>query len=537
MKRDLEGFIRSHVEKLEPLNRESSLAYWDASLSGRREDFDRYSTTQMKIEEIYSNREDFKFLEKAHKSGGIGEERLERQVEILYLRYMGNQIDTDLLGEIVTLGARVENSFNVFRAEVDGEELTTNDVFRIMREETDAASKRRVWEACKKVGRIVENDLKELVRLRNRAAREAGFANYFDMSLRLSEQSAEELENLFGELDGLTREPFRRLKGELDGKIAGRFGIEPGEIEPWHYDDPFFQEAPECGEPDANQLYRGKDPVELARSFYNSIGMVVDDIIQRSDLYERRGKNPHAFCTDIDRRGDIRILANIVDNESSMETILHELGHAVYDKYIDHGLPYLLRQYPHLCTTEATAMYFGRIAKEPAWIRAALDIDESLMDGAAGGIERSMKSKQLVFSRWCQTMFHFERGMYADPDRDLNKMWWDIVERFQFVRCPAGRDEPDWATKIHIVASPVYYHNYMLGELIASQFHDYISDEVFGPGRDAGDIFGEPRIGRFFKENVFNSGKIYPWSDHVEKATGNPLSARHFAAQFVGGDP
>ena len=134
-------------------------------------------------------------------------------------------------------------------------------------------------------------------------------------------------------------------------------------------------------------------------------------------------------------------------------------------------------------------------------------------------------------------MFHFERGMYADPDRDLNKMWWDIVERFQFVRCPAGRDEPDWATKIHIVASPVYYHNYMLGELIASQFHDYISDEVFGPGRDAGDIFGEPRIGRFFKENVFNSGKIYPWSDHVEKATGNPLSARHFAAQFVGGDP
>ena len=53
-------------------------------------------------------------------------------------------------------------------------------------------------------------------------------------------------------------------------------------------------------------------------------------MIDRSDLYEKPGKSPHAFCTDIDREGDVRVLANIVPNEYWMGTMLHELGHSVY---------------------------------------------------------------------------------------------------------------------------------------------------------------------------------------------------------------
>jgi len=28
---------------------------------------------------------------------------------------------------------------------------------------------------------------------------------------------------------------------------------------------------------------------------------------------------------------------------------------------------------------------------------------------------------------------------------------------------PPGRDEADWAAKIHVALAPVYYHNYVLG--------------------------------------------------------------------------
>ena len=50
-----------------------------------------------------------------------------------------------------------------------------------------------------------------------------------------------------------------------------------------------------------------------------------------------------------------------------------------------------------------------------------------------------------------------DRGLlYADRD-DLNSLWWNPVERLQLVKRPAGRDEPDWAAKIHVAVAPVYY--------------------------------------------------------------------------------
>ena len=56
-------------------------------------------------------------------------------------------------------------------------------------------------------------------------------------------------------------------------------------------------------------------------------------MLGKSDLYEKKGKSPHAFCTDIDREGDVRVLANIVNNEYWMGTMLHELGHSVYSQH------------------------------------------------------------------------------------------------------------------------------------------------------------------------------------------------------------
>ena len=66
-------------------------------------------------------------------------------------------------------------------------------------------------------------------------------------------------------------------------------------------------------------------------------------------------------------------------------------------------------------------------------------------------------------------MTNFERGLYADPDADLDTLWWDLVERYQLVHRPDGRHAPDWAAKIHLAAAPVYYQNYLYGELFASQ--------------------------------------------------------------------
>ena len=101
-------------------------------------------------------------------------------------------------------------------------------------------------------------------------------------------------------------------------------------------------------------------------------------------------------------------------------------------------------------------------------------------------------------------MFRFETALYDNPDQDLNRLWWDLVEKYQEVRRPEGRNEPDYAAKIHIVTAPAYYHNYMMGELFASQLHHAIAREVFhgaDPARRC--TWAIRRSGRFMSERVF----------------------------------
>jgi peptidyl-dipeptidase A len=526
-------FVTVHVAKLQPLEKESNLAYWQAALSGKEDDYKRYSEAQLKLEKLYTNTEEFTFVKKAKESGTIKDPQLARTADVLYLRYLGNQTDSLLLKRIIELGSAVENKFTVYRPVVGGEEITTNDVYKILSEERSGAKRRDTWEASKGVGPIVLADLLELVKLRNESAKKIGFSDFYTMSLTIAEQNEDELVKIFAELDEMTREPFRAMKAELDQGLAKMYGVKIDDLRPWHYHDPYFQELPQVGEIDLDKYYKGKDPVEIAKAFYASINMPIEDVLGRSDLYERQGKNPHAFCTDIDRRGDIRILANMKSNSYWMETILHELGHGAYDKNIDRELPFLLRTYPHLCVTEASAEYFGRFAQDPAWMKAALGLTEEEVAKIAPVITKSLRMKQLIFARWCQVMFNFERQLYKNPDQDLNKLWWDIVEQYQFVKRPEGRNQPDWATKIHIVTNPVYYHNYLLGELIASQLSHYIETNVLNnPGGNAG-IYGNPTVGIYLKDSVYAKGDIAPWNKLIESATGEPLTARYFADQFV----
>jgi peptidyl-dipeptidase A len=129
-------------------------------------------------------------------------------------------------------------------------------------------------------------------------------------------------------------------------------------------------------------------------------------------------------------------------------------------------------------------------------------------------------------------MLHFEKAMYENPDRDLNKLWWDCKERFQLLRRPAGRDEPDWAAKPHFTIAPVYYHSYMLGELFAAQLRHVLAGRVGHQGPTSTLSFnGRREFGQFLQQKVFRPGSFLPWSQFVRSATGEALTARYFAAE------
>lgn len=529
-------FLSDHDKRIRPLEVAKNLAWWKASTTGKDEDIKNKEVLENKYDAALAEPGPFAELKDLkNKRKEIDDPLLIRALDLLYLQYLEKQVDPKLLRDMVAKANAVESAFNRFRAQVDKEELPDNKVREILRTSNDSKRLREVWQASKKVGEVVEADLKELVKLRNQAAKQLGFANFHSLQLHLNEQEGKDLLELFDELDRLTAEPFTRAKEDIDARLAKRYGVKHNELMPWHYHDPFFQDTPRVFDTDLDGPFRKADILRLCRLFYDGIGLPVDRVLAVSDLEPRPRKSQHAFCTDIDREGDVRVLANIVPDFYWAATMLHELGHAVYSTHngnIPARLPYVLRGEAHILTTEGIAMMFERLASRSDFLtRMGVALPDAR--GYEESASRSLRYRLLIFSRWCQVMLRFEKAMYEDPSRDLNQLWWDLVERYQGLRRPPGRNAPDYASKIHIIVAPVYYHNYMMGELFASQLHHAIAREVFKEANPNKVIYaGNKEVGTFLRDKVFAPGRTLPWNQLTRIATGAPLSPRAFAADF-----
>jgi len=532
--KQLAEFIERHTEQIEPLATQINLTYWQASTTGRTEEYDKLGRLQLKMRRIYSDPDEYVFLKDMKGSGQITDARLARQLDKLYYAYLQNQIEPELLKRIVDLDTKVQGKYNNFRGTIDGKEVTMSDIYTIMTTEKDCRKRELAWRASKQVGDVIIEDFLELIRLRNQAARAVGFDNYHTLSVVAGEQRVEDIDRIFDELAELTREPFIELKAELDLVLADSYGISPKDLMPWHYHDPFFQRTPLIYEQDLDAYYKDSDVKELAQQFYAGVGLPVDDILARSDLYDREDKYPHAFSHDVDRKGDVRVLCNLQNTERWMETILHELGHAIYSKYHDPAEPWLLREPAHSFTTEAIAMFFGRLSRNAWWMQEMLDLPVGERERIDEVSRKYLRFQQVLFARWAMVMYNFEKQLYANPDQDLNNLWWDLVEEYQFVKRPPGPVDAGWASKLHFTTAPCYYHNYMLGELLASQLHHYIIHRVFRLQSDAGVSYvGDKRLGVYLRERVFGPGALYSWNEMIERATGEPLTPKYFVNEFV----
>jgi peptidyl-dipeptidase A len=510
-----------------------NLAYWNATISGKKKDFVRYADLQVRLQKLHSDKRSFDKLKKWRSDPSISNSKAKRQLELLYNDFLRNQIDTKLNERITKLASKIENQFNVFRGELNGKKVTSNEILQILKKSTDNAYRQKAWEAGKQVGVLVHKDLLTLVKLRNEAAQSLGYDNFYVMSLALAEQNEADILSLFDEVEILTREPFNAAKREIDNLLAERYGMRAHEIKPWHYEDPFFQEMPQIDCVNLDRYYEKHDILDLVKIFYSSIGLDVEDILAKSDLFEKHGKLQHAYCTDIDRKGDIRILANIKNDENWTGTMLHELGHGVYMKSIDPSLPYLLREEAHIFTTEAIAMLFGRLSKDAEWIQMMIHLTDEEKDSMAEALRINSRLSQLVFCRWCQVMLHFEHEMYRDPDQDLNHLWWELVQKYQQLTPPANIQGQDWASKVHIVSAPVYYHNYLLGEFLASQLDHHIRHRVINTSSESTPYYNRKELGEYLKDKIFRSGSLHRWDRLIEAATGEKLTSRYFVQQFV----
>jgi peptidyl-dipeptidase A len=368
---ELERFISDFERRMAPLERAVDEAWWNLATSGTDEAREEFVRAGKEYNGLFSDQDEYRDLRSWYENlDALESPLLQRQVEVLYRAFAERQGDEEILGRIEELEAEANAIYGNHRSVVRDREMGENEVRELLRTSADPDLRRETWEASKSVGSAVERTVRELASLRNLLAREQGYENYYARSLELQEIEARELAGIMGELESATDAPFRELKSGIDAKLGLKFGVDA--VMPWHLSGPFFHRAPDIADIDLDRYFEGEDLEILTRRTFDALGLDVRGVISRSDLYEREGKSQHAFCARVGREYpyDVRVLANVRPDAYWMDAMLHEFGHAVYDRHVNPRLPYLLRTYAHANTTEAIALMMGALVDDPGWLRS-----------------------------------------------------------------------------------------------------------------------------------------------------------------------
>lgn len=521
-----EAFLVAYEARVRPLRRTHGETYWRFAIGHGGGLQSRLEELENQLSALHADPAAYEAL--ARWSAEEHPPLVARQVQLLLPEFRQNQVDEALRARIIRLGLEVEDAYGKHRPVVDGEVMSSNQLDRELLKGRDDRRRRLVWEATRDIGREVRDTVIELVEARNELARELGFSDYFALELANQEMDPDALFGLLDQLREATDAPWARQKAALDREVARERGKAASELMPWDYPDRFLQSVPRHDVGRSTDLFFTLRAIKKnTRGFYRSIGLPIDDLWTVADLLPRDGKSPHAFCIGIDNPSDVRVLCNLDATSRWMETSLHEFGHAVYNAGISEDLPWVLREAAHTFITEAVAMFFGRLPKTRPWLENVAGVPASI----AAHAQAALAEAQLVFARWVLVVTNFERELYRDPRQDLESRWWELVEDIQGLRRPDGWDAPDWASKIHLACYPVYYQNYLLGELLASQFRAAIARRT-GQEEAEATYAGRPEVGAFFA-GLFSDGQKQRWDDAVRSHTGWPLQPDHWVRQFA----
>ncbi len=306
-----------------------------------------------------------------------------------------------------------------------------------------------------------------MLELRQRVARNAGFANYrdyvfpakyrFDYSPADCERFHEAVERAVTPAVTRVLEHRRRRLG-LDVLRPWDLAVDPerqSPLRPFETVDEFVGKA--------RQVFDRVDPI-LGRQFQT----MIDERLL--DLDSRKGKAPGGYCETLHFRGRPFIFMNAVGLVDDVMTLLHEAGHA-FHAFASHRQPLIWQRHPGSEAAELASMSMELLASphlaEPvgyftpedhrgAWLEHLEDILLSLVhiasvDAFQTWIYTSSDGgdAEARDQAWLRIRSRFERGVD-----------WSGLERERVAR---------WYRQLHIFMYPFYYIEYGIAQIGALQ--------------------------------------------------------------------
>jgi peptidyl-dipeptidase A len=432
---------------------------------------------------------------------------LDRAARLAYIKYLTDwcYYGTDIGDAQMSL----IKTFIEFRAHFEGQDRTDIYLRRILHGDPGRERREMAWHARISICEKIAKNLKMLVQDRNRMARYRDFDNFVEFQLNSIGLTQDGLLKLLDGLNLASRDKYL----EIYMHKKNRLNLDKLQI--W---DILYQ-------PDLLEFDSAFKKNEVVPTMYNAFGALGFNLDKTNILLEiepRSYKLQSGLCMAIQVPNDMRISAQIVDGFSSYRVLFHEYGHALHNSFInrDH---YIMRVRTDGVICESMASICEELLYRPHWLNKYMKFSEKEISV----LVPKLKESRIIELRIALAYTYFEMELYRTNAENPDKLFWDIMERVLF--CGRQDGSEAWASVHHFTDSPVYYQNYILGDLIAAQTMQHIR-------KLNGSIIDNPATAEYLINRCYKYGALYNWFDLVELATGEKLDTKYYLEDILNYD-
>lgn len=334
-------------------------------------------------------------------------------------------------------------------------------------EEPDRATRQEAWElvAARRLQEAAtfESLFDQLLGLRSRIARHAGFADYRSYAFRARgrfDYTPADCECFHQTV----AEEFIPLLAELHQKRQRQMGLV--QLRPWDLAaDPWnrpplkpFQQVEELTSK-SQAIFDGLDS-ELGAGFRQMRDL------QLLDLANRKGKAPGGYQSTLSESRLPFIFMNAIGVQRDVETLLHEAGHAFHT---------LATRDEHLHAYRSAPIEFCEVASMSMELLGQDRIEAFYTAPEAARSRRTHLEGIVSIFPWIAAVDAFQHWIYTHPNHSPSERasaWIDLMERFGGSVDWHGYETQRaalWHRQLHIFIHPFYYIEYGIAQLGALQ--------------------------------------------------------------------
>jgi oligoendopeptidase F len=493
------------ANKIEERSTDHSKRNWTYYTTG--DDF-RIEDSLKKIKEIYKDKNNFDLIRSFQDKNLNHHDK--RCVELLFNSFEPYHLSkelNDLDERISTLRTKLSGVLNTHRSTIDGVELSSNDISKMVSTSPVEKVREKAWRSRAQVNKpLVDGGFIELLNLRKEYASLSGAKDFTTMELERNELNP----SLFSGWDKQLKEVLPSLKKDKQG-FANEF-LQKETLEPW--DERYISnQICSYNKKEVNMIDYYSHICDLYKKF--DFDLTKQNIT--FDVFPRKNKSEWGYQFTVELGRDCRILANIDNQYINYNVLLHEAGHANHynnvnakDTIINWGISGII--------SEGLANLFGGMQLEEIFYSKFFKGKNAIKE-----FERLKNWRKKSSLSSIETIL-FDQELYRRDLKsldDINQLNIEYMKELGTVDSFTG--EPPWGFLIHHTTHPIYLHNYFMGDVACEMFK-----KVFTRDKGVNSIFEDPKgFGNFLKEKVIHPSGLDKFEDLFRNISGEDFSIKY----------